>query len=71
MTGPTSTPRGERHGAAGSYWETLLVSSEKVVPDEEWEMPLPRASRASRRAAARNRTPRSGAGPASAGPPAV
>lgn len=33
MTGPSSTPRGERHGTPGAHWETVLTSTEVLVPD--------------------------------------
>lgn len=33
MTGPSSTPRGERTPVPGATWETRLVRTETVVPD--------------------------------------
>lgn len=35
MTGPTSTPRGERAGRPGVTWETRLVRTEQLVDDPE------------------------------------
>ncbi|MHC3392067.1 hypothetical protein ACLQ2E_21770 [Streptomyces lavendulocolor] len=51
MTGPSSTPRGERAGRPGSRWETeLRTTGEQHVPDDAEP---PRPNRATRRAAAR------------------
>jgi hypothetical protein len=55
MTGPSSTPRGERPGRPGTHWETRLVVVETVVPDDDApdDPPTPRPNRATRRADAR------------------
>ncbi|MFG2211033.1 hypothetical protein [Streptomyces sp. NPDC048638] len=53
MTGPSSTPRGERPGTPGTRWETVLTSTEVVVPDDTWDDEPPTPSRATRRAIAR------------------
>ncbi|WP_328973419.1 hypothetical protein [Streptomyces sp. NBC_00239] len=53
MTGPSSTPRGERPGTRGIRWETVLTSTETVVPDDTWDEQPPKPSRATRRAIAR------------------
>lgn len=50
MTAPSSSPRGERAGRPGANWETRLVRTETVIPDDE---PDPRPNRATRRAIAR------------------
>ncbi|MFD7705627.1 hypothetical protein [Streptomyces sp. NPDC059786] len=62
MTGPSSTPRGERPGRPGARWNTELVwSGEQVTADgapecatEDGECP-PAPNRATRRAARRRR----------------
>lgn len=60
MTGPSSTPRGERSGRPGVTWETELVRTETVIYDPEdtsgqiANLPLPtRPNRETRRALAR------------------
>ncbi|MEW1760517.1 hypothetical protein AB0393_28895 [Streptomyces cyaneofuscatus] len=62
MTGPSSTPRGERPGTCGTRWENVLTSTEVVVPDDTWDDPPPKLNRATRRAIARKQrgTPNSG-----------
>jgi hypothetical protein len=52
VTGPTSTPRGERAGKPGARWETELVWGGEQIVDDDAE---PRANRAARRAAKRLR----------------
>jgi hypothetical protein len=47
MTGPTSTPRGERAGQPGTTWEQHLVRIEQLVDDTA---PDPKPNRATRRA---------------------
>ncbi|MEU8756245.1 hypothetical protein AB0C88_37735 [Streptomyces chartreusis] len=47
MTGPSSTPRGERSGHPGATWNTQLARTEHVIPDDT---PDPRPNRATRRA---------------------
>lgn len=51
MTGPSSTPRGERAGTRGARWETRLVWAGEQVVDDNAEPPS--ANRAARRAAKR------------------
>lgn len=51
MTGPTSTPRGERPGTHGARWETELRTTGEQHVDDDAETPRP--NRATRRAAAR------------------
>jgi len=60
VTGPSSTPRGERAPRPGVTWETELVRTETVVdePDDtsgpDTNQPLPpRPNRETRRALAR------------------
>ncbi|MFD5631613.1 hypothetical protein [Streptomyces sp. NPDC127072] len=62
MTGPSSTPRGERAGTRGTAWEQRLVSLGETVVDLDrdespfgWSEldPPPHANRRTRRAAAR------------------
>jgi len=60
VTGPSSTPRGERAPRPGATWETELVRTETVVdePDDtsgpDMNQPLPpRPNRETRRALAR------------------
>jgi hypothetical protein len=60
MTGPSSSPRGERTPKPGAAWETELVRTETVVDDPDdtrgpdMNLPLPpRPNRATRRALAR------------------
>ena len=55
MTGPSSTPRGERPGHPGTRWETALTTTEFLVPDDTWDEELPTPDRATRRAIARQR----------------
>ena len=55
MTGPSSTPRGERHGTPGTCWETVLGTTEIVVPDDAWDEEPPLPNRETRRAIARKR----------------
>ncbi|MFJ2000288.1 hypothetical protein [Streptomyces chartreusis] len=50
MTGPTSTPRGERPGRPGVTWDTELARTEQHIPDDA---PDPRPNREERRALAR------------------
>jgi hypothetical protein len=50
VTGPSSTPRGEKAGRPGVTWEQQLVSTEQLVDDTT---PDPRPNRATRRALAR------------------
>jgi hypothetical protein len=53
VTGPSSTPRGERAGTPGARWETeLRWGGEHIVDDET---PEPKPNRATRRAMARAR----------------
>lgn len=33
MTGPSSSPRGERAGTPGAHWDTQLVRTEEYVPE--------------------------------------
>jgi hypothetical protein len=53
MTGPSSTPRGERPGTRGTRWETVLTSTETVVPDDTLDEEPPAPNREARRAIAR------------------
>ena len=60
MTGPSSTPRGERAGQPGVRWETCLVRTERVIEDPDTTTPAdmnapytPPPNRATRRAIAR------------------
>jgi hypothetical protein len=59
MTGPSSSPRGERAPRPGTTWDTTLHhGGEHLLPDGDEP---PRANRAARRAARRRagrRTPR-------------
>lgn len=50
MTGPSSTPSGERAGTPGTNWETRLIRTEHVIADDA---PGPQPNRATRRAIAR------------------
>jgi hypothetical protein len=34
VTGPSSTPRGERAPRPGITWQTQLVRTEQVIPDD-------------------------------------
>lgn len=53
MTGPSTTPRGERGGTPGARWETeLRTTGEQLIPDDA---PDPRPNRATRRAARRRK----------------
>lgn len=63
MTGPSSTPRGERSPAPGVTWDTQLVRTERVVDETsgpDMNQPLPprpnRATRRARKRAARRKT---------------
>jgi hypothetical protein len=47
MTGPSSSPRGERAGTPGVTWEQRLVRTEQVIDDDA---PDPTANRKTRRA---------------------
>lgn len=47
MTGPTSSPRGERAGTPGTNWDTTLVRTETVIDDQT---PDPTPNRKTRRA---------------------
>lgn len=47
MTGPSSTPRGERAGTPGVTWQTELARTEHVIPDDA---PDPQPNREERRA---------------------
>jgi hypothetical protein len=51
VTGPSSTPRGEKSGRPGVTWEQQLVRVEQVVDDNEPDPTPP--NRATRRALAR------------------
>lgn len=54
MNGPSTTPRGEHAGRPGARWETQLQpTGEHVIADDQ---PQPRANRAARRAARKERT---------------
>lgn len=60
MTGPTSSPRGERAGTPGTTWDTHLVTAEIIVDTDDGESPFgwrelepPTPNRATRRAIAR------------------
>lgn len=50
MTGPSSSPRGERSPAPGVTWDTVLARVETVIDDDA---PDPQPNRATRRALAR------------------
>lgn len=50
MTGPSSTPRGERTPRPGVTWQTELTRTEHVVDDDA---PDPKPNRETRRALAR------------------
>lgn len=50
MTGPSSSPRGEKPGKPGTGWDTELRRIETVVDDDA---PDPTPNRATRRAIAR------------------
>ncbi|WP_282695473.1 hypothetical protein [Streptomyces sp. CC208A] len=54
MTGPSSTPRGEKVPAPGATWEISAIqpNGQQHVPDNA---PQPRANRATRRAARRRK----------------
>ncbi len=51
MTGPSSTPRGERAGKPGVTWQTELARIEHIVDDDTPDPAPP--NRATRRALAR------------------
>jgi hypothetical protein len=60
VTGPSSSPRGERAPRPGVTWDTVLTRTERVVDDPEdtsgpdMNQPLPpQPNRATRRALAR------------------
>lgn len=53
MTGPSSTPRGERAGRPGTTWNTTLARTEHVVADDTPDPAPP--NRATRRAMQRAR----------------
>ena len=58
MTGPSSTPRGERAPRPGIAWDTVLVRTETLVDEDtagsDTNQPLPpQPNRATRRALAR------------------
>ncbi|NUS83693.1 MAG: hypothetical protein HOY75_13340 [Streptomyces sp.] len=60
MTGPTSTPRGERAGQPGITWNTQLARTETVIDDPDTttvpglnDPQPPHQNRATRRALAR------------------
>lgn len=53
MRGPSSSPRGERAGTSGARWETRLEWTGERLVDDDAEMP--RANRAARRAAKRQK----------------
>jgi len=57
MTGPSSTPRGERAPAPGALWDAELVRVEQLVDDDAPDPPPPnrKTRRAMQRAARRNR----------------
>ncbi|MEU0370613.1 hypothetical protein ABZ070_10170 [Streptomyces sp. NPDC006283] len=57
MTGPSSTPRGEKASRPGITWDTRLVVVETVVPDDDADddAPTSRPNRATRRALARRK----------------
>lgn len=50
MTGPSSSPRGERAPRPGTTWEQHLIRTETLIDNDA---PDPRPNRATRRAAAR------------------
>lgn len=50
MTGPSSTPRGERAPRPGVTWQTELARTEQHIADDA---PDPTPNRATRRALAR------------------
>lgn len=47
MTGPSSTPRGERAGTLGVTWQTTVVRTEQLIADDA---PGPQPNRETRRA---------------------
>jgi hypothetical protein len=55
VTGPSSSPRGERAPRLGVTWDTVLVRTEQIVDDDA---PDPRPNRATRRALARKKKQR-------------
>ena len=56
MTGPSSSPRGERAGTPGANWEQRLVRTEQVIDDDApGPTPNRKTRRAMQRAARRNR----------------
>jgi hypothetical protein len=60
VTGPSSTPRGERPGRPGTTWETRLVVVETVIPDDAPDdaPTTPPPNRATRRALNRKKNRR-------------
>lgn len=51
MTGPSSSPRGERAGTPGATWETELARVEQVIADDDkGQQIVPTPNRATRRA---------------------
>jgi hypothetical protein len=52
VTGPSSTPRGEKPGRPGATWEQHLVRVEQLIDDDA---PDPKPNRATRRALARRK----------------
>jgi hypothetical protein len=57
MTGPSSSPRGEREPRPGVTWDTVLARTETVIDDDAPDPAPP--NRATRRALARKaRRPR-------------
>lgn len=61
MTGPSSSPRGERPGTVPVTWEQHLVRNEHVVDDDASD---PQPNRATRRALARAARRKKRPGPA-------
>ncbi|MDX3759309.1 hypothetical protein [Streptomyces sp. AK02-04a] len=56
MTGPSSSPRGERAGTPGTTWEQQLVRTETVIDDDAPDpVPNRKTRRAMQRAARRNK----------------
>lgn len=53
MTGPSSSPRGERAGTPGVTWDTTLVRTETVIDDDA---PDPQPNRATPPASRRGST---------------
>lgn len=56
MTGPSSTPRGERAGTPGVTWQTELARTEQLIADDAPDPAPPnRATRRAMQRAARRR----------------